>query len=901
MDNELSDNDPYRNMNTAQDDVRPEFLNRVGGKKGAKEKVAQGALKAAEVVAASKGVPVGGAKGLANSNDTRDAEQTPAGFFTGKGKSQFMGKKGKFKLGKLSIAVVLVFGLVMAVAAVSFIGGPLFMIGNIDYNLQDALGFTGTVGILEKQAEYVTGEEMARGRVPDALAADFAKHGLMVGQVTANGDFVRTNVYVADADELKDLAVLGNYQTQPSDGALAILFEDKVINAEDFVAAVESNPKMYAAYSEALDIAAKYYYSDEVDNVYQEMGITRGAFSEWVDTGDEEKNQESFNEKLEEMLNKNSDLNVGGYSGSTGNTDADADADASTNTSEENGQQISGMSSATEIISDVASDVQGNGADDANSRAAQLLNTAISASEPYLAASAFIAIEEPIQRARIEGNGPVNEIMNLMNAESEVSYTDVKTGEDKTIKQSILTTPNFVAAVSAGEFSKAEAVNFSRDRSLVAMKVNDYGVINDTAISTNGQKESNIGIRSFFGNEASVDALNVLNDSVDMALIEENNKLMRSVVGGNRIVEGGSFISNSLNKRVLGAMPSGAEQIAAYHREVKEVIARKAEAERATKSPFDISSPYTFMGSLARGLANATIRNRAKTGVQVNAAVGAIADLTNGSINSLWGQVLADGDDKSYAMTFGDYCDTVLSTDTEADIYCTAHTTISTGYMKKDIDDWSSSLGSNLDGGGQINSDSDLGRFVSAGMDRRATVGVQSPDSCNAYNNAGGGGFISGLLRGIGLFGPCDGVDDGVATGSKYTNGGSGDTDEVRLFGGFVLYDTVSSLMEGSVSKVSAYKERYYKEHPLDNSRAGQIARISGLTKDEARIALAYADYLTMVANYNPATRYAFGGVLVEKPEQPLVEHSGQVAVDLYVMWQGQTEYDDLRGRIRVV
>jgi hypothetical protein len=116
-----------------------------------------------------------------------------------------------------------------------------------------------------------------------------------------------------------------------------------------------------------------------------------------------------------------------------------------------------------------------------------------------------------------------------------------------------------------------------------------------------------------------------------------------------------------------------------------------------------------------------------------------------------------------------------------------------------------------------------------------------------------------------------------------------------------VLYDKVSSYLDGTVSKVSAFKEKYYKKHPLDNSRAGKIARISGMTKQEAEVALAYADYLTFIARYNPAERYAFGvDLLPPDSHEPLVEHASQVAVDLYVMWHGRTEYDDLRTRTRV-
>jgi hypothetical protein len=114
------------------------------------------------------------------------------------------------------------------------------------------------------------------------------------------------------------------------------------------------------------------------------------------------------------------------------------------------------------------------------------------------------------------------------------------------------------------------------------------------------------------------------------------------------------------------------------------------------------------------------------------------------------------------------------------------------------------------------------------------------------------------------------------------------------------LFDQVSSLLEGGTSKASQIQDEYYAKYPKDNSREGIIARRSGLTKSEVRQALAYADYLTEIAMYNPATRYAFGGLAIEKPKQPLVEHANKVSVDLYALWHGRTEYDDLRGRIRV-
>ena len=119
--------------------------------------------------------------------------------------------------------------------------------------------------------------------------------------------------------------------------------------------------------------------------------------------------------------------------------------------------------------------------------------------------------------------------------------------------------------------------------------------------------------------------------------------------------------------------------------------------------------------------------------------------------------------------------------------------------------------------------------------------------------------------------------------------------------GGYALYDQVSSLLEKKTSEASRIREEYYAKHPQDNSRSGWLARISGLTKEEAEMALAYADYLTFIARYDPSDRYAFGWeYMLEAPRQPLVEHANEMASELYAIWHGRTEYDDLRGRIRI-
>lgn len=875
---------------------RPNFQNDTTGKEKDKKSKRQEErresedakqdLSAAESSAAGGGLYRGG-------GSVREGEEDPGVLnYTGVGKKRGGKQKGKFGAMK-GTAVVAVFLLILVLVVVVALSTPIFQIGNIDFNLMDALGFLGTVGILENQAEYVIGDEMAHGEVPDKLAGKLASHGLMVGQVAANGDFVRTNVYVANADELKDLAVLGNFQVQPSEGELAILYEGDVIGAHEFAETVEANPVMYAAYSEAIDIGALYYYeSKDVQEAFDTAKLSRSWFSGWEDTGNDDKNRENFLKILEDNINNFSDLQVG-MGGTTTVTDANGNQTTETI---DNGVTVSGKDNAAAIVDDVAGDTRYDTKKEATERAAQLLNTAISAGEPYLAMADFLAIEEPIQQTRVDGgDGVVHELMGVLYEENEISYIDVHTGEEKKTSASVLTTPNFVAAVSSGIYSSYDAANFSRDRALLATGTSNDGVVQDTVIKTKGQEESKMVLRVTNQEEADKDALRIVDDSVQKAMVDKNSDLFATEVGGNRAVSGGAELSRRINRMAVGAMGSDAETVAAYHQEVKEVLARKAEAERATKSPFDISSPYTFLGSVARSLANATIQSRASGGG--SSVVGTIANLTSDSVKGAYNAVVADGDDGSYEMAKGEHCDTVWqAAKVEGDIYCSAKTTISTKYMKRGKDDW-----------GDIGESKGYKNFVTIGTDRQSTIGVRSADVCEKYKEENPDLFrdIADVFAGwLGIYEACGGVDYNIALGANYTfsdGNNEGDRKDAEKYGGYMLYDQVSSLLEGGSTAATRIREEYYAEHPRDESRAGQLAQISGMTKAEAEVALAYADYLTYLAQYDPSTRYAFGELKYEKPEGPLVDYANQVAVELYVMWHGRTEYDDLRGRIRVV
>ena len=164
----------------------------------------------------------------AEANASNDV--TPMNY-TGSGQSDSKaGLKGKLKIGKIGAGGLVGIGVAMLAVGVAMIGVPVFMIGALDMNLQDSLGFSGTSAILEEQAEYITEEMAKKGELPIDFANDLATAGLDVGQVTARGDFVHTNKYIADIERLDDVAVVGSgFQAKGGEGELSFLFEGEVI------------------------------------------------------------------------------------------------------------------------------------------------------------------------------------------------------------------------------------------------------------------------------------------------------------------------------------------------------------------------------------------------------------------------------------------------------------------------------------------------------------------------------------------------------------------------------------------------------------------------------------------------------------------------------------------------
>ena len=114
------------------------------------------------------------------------------------------------------------------------------------------------------------------------------------------------------------------------------------------------------------------------------------------------------------------------------------------------------------------------------------------------------------------------------------------------------------------------------------------------------------------------------------------------------------------------------------------------------------------------------------------------------------------------------------------------------------------------------------------------------------------------------------------AANMKFITGEFCYSDEAKKFSSYT--EDLRVLESAGVIEKSAsvaYMENYYKKHPLDHSDSGIVARYTGMTKEDAEIALGLLEYNTYLANYHPKEK---GPKLPTKIEDYQYESSSVIA-----------------------
>ena len=384
---------------------------------------------------------------------------------------------------------------------------------------------------------------------------------------------------------------------------------------------------------------------------------------------------------------------------------------------------------------------------------------------------------------------------------------------------------------------------------------------------------------------------------------------------GNAIVSGASKYLGG-NGTSGGQGPGTLSAVTSYLVAQQDVIAKEARYQQATRSPFDMRSRYTFLGSLAY-----SFLPLAYSGGNVMTALTSMANTTSNAVVAMLPTANAVEANSELGSTgncpllesakaMGDaFCNPYIITDINTTnlLATTVHDVVAYGVGGEIAGSVRSYVGDgNLDSSGRIIEKSSLAKYATYCGQRTSQYGVYDATIASDISGENNKSKIIDYIPAIGNISRIvssvkESAGMNYVTGKECVVGGDNWGDNKY----YQRYIENERLLEGMnpdyTSPVTAYLEEHYKENPLDASFEGTLARFSGQTKEDVELALNLIDYYDYVENYRPETRYAF--VKAEESEPIYYESDTRFAVisNALALAPLRVVYADLRGKYYTV
>lgn len=717
--------------------------------------------------------------------------------------------------------------------------------------------------------------------------------------------------------------------------------DDVEVNAGNFDAEYETEANFHsqmfdgtATYSTSV---AEYYDSDS-ENVMKYLGVSRNTLDDIETKEDYDETKAAFDEDTEAELKsatKSMSAEVDGATKEetevedvddagdpTGTTHVEQDVDSGdSNTGRIN---ISDADDADDAIDSMLHTNLGVDADGNNTGktdfdasivgsiangACQLYNTATSITrmvKAYEAAQVVVMamkVLEAIQRMQA-GDGGVDTLVDVVGnylTREKTTVFDFGDGDTETVTGSTMSSSPIAAVFGGTKLTGEDPIV----KSFVTSKSQFMKIM--------GSMNSSVGYEACVGAQLAAGIIDAIGDGVTLGFKKLFDILVGIAVGAGisliistvtailvpkivnalkrdftTFLEGpeasgvlmwGSEQIMGENAKHTAMQPANPDTLTAYVRMKQEVIADRARYDRDNLSPFDISSEYTFMGSLARTLGKAALKTNSIVG-----KVGNITSIVSKSLVSLTPATHAAGIVEEI-ISEGD-CPEInnLNNDNKyASAFCTPkyisdYKTMGEG--PENVMQYWSERGAFDDYDPVDNpnpaiksDDNELALCVEEYINRGSELGYPDSSIEEKYATANtGSSILDAILGAIPIVGGLIDIANnsnklahmGNILGYKYT----ADTTENHMCERYTLDQRMGESMGVyDKSQTAIYTENYLKEHPLDNSPLGIIARRSGLSKEEVKKDIAMINALIFVANYNPEGL----GPLVVKEDKPEV------------------------------
>ena len=386
---------------------------------------------------------------------------------------------------------------------------------------------------------------------------------------------------------------------------------------------------------------------------------------------------------------------------------------------------------------------------------------------------------------------------------------------------------------------------------------------------------------------------------------------------GHVIAEGIMDIENK-NAQARSSSVATKESYIEYEKVAQKVEDENGQYVRATHSPFDPTSQYTFLGSL--------IRQVSVMANSLNTPLGALAAFGNTAVKSFSSlmpkaSAVSIASDAEYLQEYTHkYCSNLDSVHALAgDAFCEPLMIEDVSTLDMDPLEYSAALQDCFEDDGSdnpaIKQNSRCMHYIVYYTQRESEIGVADQNIINDVQVLNDSGVASTTISATPAIGEVVDIYNnavalnylGYVTGEVGVTKNSGASLSVKVnktedenvtevvSGGAVptwnevkymqRYISDQSLLEGmgliEESAVTAALRTYYEEHPLDNSLEGVLARKTGMTKENVVIALNYIKLANFAQNYKPAD-YAPYASVEDEPEEVYFEEDAIEIADNY-------------------
>ena len=571
--------------------------------------------------------------------------------------------------------------------------------------------------------------------------------GLVFQQAMRSG-----NVPANTITKLKDAGVDVGYieegrfiESSEGNHSVALKMGDKIITADNFMTEMNNNASFYNAFNEATYSRAAYYYDESAQAVFRRIGSTRNEYS-----GDGD-----FEEVMEKMVGSGSDIDVNNVAMVRETiTNENGEEEIIYKYTETGATAKTKDNSADNFIRTVSEKSSSDTTEQATLNAANTINMADTISKEQRSSLFFLAFMENISKMKAgEGNNSkINEAMNYLNRREKTEVVDINTGKTIEVEGSMLESPSLYAVLAGEKIDTSSVQNYSSDRVLKTIEkqfdtTNAGSALSNTVASTSNRKHGSIGRYSNGGNEAvSTDTLSKVNTTVTNSLMDDSFSSTKGIAGGEMLVEGAINVGKELAK-ASGATAGDAASVKSYAKLTTSVLALDAEVDRMRRSPFDITSKNTFLGSLVYKFAISMNKNSSMFG-----KIFSVVNTTGDTIASLLPTTYADDENTRYLTNFGD-CETLGSINAVGSATCSMVASFDTSTLDGIFEDegFKSFVERNTtlndSGVRTINDGSSLANFIKYNDERITPVGITDGgilDSIN--NNSSNVSFISNIL-----------------------------------------------------------------------------------------------------------------------------------------------------------